>query len=298
MIILKLMGGLGNQMSQIAYALAISKMYEEPVYLDTSSYNEYKIRPFSIDKLKLSDRFIISDNRVPNINRMHLLQRIYESLHYHIGSKKPLGKKIYKLFVVFGHYYSFDPLFYGIPRTYRRSKDIYGYFLSEGYFRENRMELMELFDTQEKYLTTQCFTYSKMIEESLCPVAISIRLQDDYVKSKINNVCTKEYYLKALNLIKEKYPEADFFVFADDIERAKSLKMNIDAVYMEKISDVEGMYLLKRCKHYIISNSSFAWWGAYLGKHPEKTVIAPKCWMNDGKDYSSKYYKEMIAIDF
>lgn len=297
MIVLRLMGGLGNQMSQVAYSLRISKMYDEPVYLDASSYEDYKIRPFSVYKMKLCDKYKSLDTMGPSIKRMHLFQRMYESLHYHFGHNKSFGRLLYRISVFFGHYYSFDSICYDITKVRSRDKDIYGYFLSEGYFRENREELIELFDTQEQYLDNQCLEYFSMINTCICPVAISVRLQDDYVKSEVNNVCTPDYYSRAVKLIKEKFHDAEFFVFADDIDRAKDMKLDISATYLENISDVEGMYLLKQCKHYIISNSSFAWWGAYLGNYPGKIVVAPKCWMNDGRDYSSKYYDNMIPID-
>lgn len=298
MIVLKAMGGLGNQMSQVAYALAISKMYGEKIHIDTTSYIDYKIRSFSIDKLRLCESIIVDDSLTVYSKRMKFAQKIYSSLHYHLAKKRPLGKRIYQLFVFLGHYYSFDSLYYGIPKTSRKQKDIYGYFLSEGYFSQYKSELVDMFETRDEYLSKRCLEYGKMIEKSECPVAISIRLQDDYVKNETNNVCTKEYYLKAIEVLKGKINNADFFVFADDIERAKALDLGIEAVYFDNISDVEGMYLLKRCRHYIISNSSFAWWGGYLGNASDKIVLAPNRWMNDGRDYSSKYYEQMIPIKF
>lgn len=159
--------------------------------------------------------------------------------------------------------------------------DVYGYFLAEEYFRGNKEYIKKLFLLDDKYISNTAKNYYSSITNCICPVAISIRLQDDYLKSNVHNVCTKEYFLKSIQVIQEKFPNAYFFIFADDIERAKELGLNIPSTYIENMTDVEGMYLLSKCKHYIISNSSFSWWGAYLGEFSEKVIIAPKKWMNN-----------------
>lgn len=297
MILLRLIGGLGNQMSQVAYASILARKYNQPLYIDNSSYKYYKIRPCSIQKFKLNDDIKFYQGETPfTYKKMRISQKIYHVLQYIFGKKKQLGINWFLFFSKRGHYYSFDSDYYGYPITHSKNIDIYGYFLAEKYFSEEKNYLKSLFILKDEYIGKDVKEYYKSIVKSSCPIAISIRLQDDYLKSKVYNVCTKRYFETAISIMKEKFDNAEFFIFADDIERAKNLGLDIRATYIENVNDVEGMYLLSHCTHFIISNSSFSWWGAYLGESDDKVIIAPDHWMNNNKDYSSKYYEGVIKV--
>ena len=118
-------------------------------------------------------------------------------------------------------------------------------------------------------------------------VAIHIR-RGDYVNHSIMSVCTDEYYLKAVEEMCNRVACPNFFVFSDDIECAKK----IFSVYQEKqftfvsgtYKDYEELILMTKCKHFIVSNSSFSYWGQFLSEHNDKTVISPSRWIVDGID--------------
>jgi hypothetical protein len=105
--------------------------------------------------------------------------------------------------------------------------------------------------------------------------------------------CSKEYYQKAISLMPA---GTKFIVFSDDYEFAKE-RVNIDALYISG-NYIEDFRLMKRCKHFIIANSSFSAMAALLADHPDKIVIAPERWFGPSVDISAKdiYHQNWIVI--
>ncbi len=98
-----------------------------------------------------------------------------------------------------------------------------------------------------------------------------------------HGICPPEYYQQAIKYIQTQVNDPHFFVFSDDIGWVKShLKIPDPVNYVSNndISSQEELLLMSSCKHNIIANSSFSWWGAWLNQYPEKIVIAPKKWFN------------------
>lgn len=120
-----------------------------------------------------------------------------------------------------------------------------------------------------------------------------IRRGDYVANPKIaayHGVCGMNYYQKAVQIIKEKITNPTFFIFSDDINWAKE-NFKGDEYYFvsnKEIKETEDLILMSLCKHNIIANSSFSWWGAWLNKNHEKTVIAPRHWLNIKKDIAGK----------
>ena len=116
----------------------------------------------------------------------------------------------------------------------------------------------------------------------------------------MHGIIPVEYYLKAVDLIKAKTSEIKLLIFSDDIEWAKKhFKFPNTEFVSGDISEThfEDLYLMSVCKHNIIANSSFSWWGAWLNENPDKIVIAPKNWFNKGpKDTYDLYPEGWITI--
>lgn len=119
-------------------------------------------------------------------------------------------------------------------------------------------------------------------------VGVHIR-RGDFLNSKYNremgNICTKEYYLKAIEWIKERCCNPVFCFFSNDMEWVKNNIKDENAFYIDsslfdQYYDWYDMYLMSICDHNIIPNSTFGWWGAWLNRNPDKIVIAPKKWRN------------------
>ena len=119
-------------------------------------------------------------------------------------------------------------------------------------------------------------------------IGVHIR-RGDFLESRyareIGNICDIAYYRKALDLIKERYEDAVFCFFSNDMEWVKKTfheenALYIDGCMFDEYHDWYDMYVMSICKHNIIPNSTFGWWGAWLNQNPDKTVIAPKRWRN------------------
>ncbi len=124
--------------------------------------------------------------------------------------------------------------------------------------------------------------------QSFKSVSLHIR-RGDYVSNKVTNqvhgVCDLNYYSHAISYIAERISNTHLFVFSDDPEWAKgNLKTEIPTFFVDNNradKDYEDLKLMRQCKHNIIANSSFSWWGAWLNQNAGKIVIAPKKWFND-----------------
>lgn len=118
-------------------------------------------------------------------------------------------------------------------------------------------------------------------------VSVHIRRGDYFIgeqKEIYGGICTVEYYNKAINKINDLTNNPSFFIFSDDIEWVrKNIKLPKDSTYVaNNVGDDSfiDMFLMYNCKHNIIANSTFSWWGAYLNKNESKVVIMPKKWFN------------------
>lgn len=159
-----------------------------------------------------------------------------------------------------------------------------GYFQSEKYFIDKREEIIN--DFQFPQLDQINETIKNAILNSINPVSIHIR-RGDYLKTHTNTIhgiLPVNYYHKALDVLQLKYPEIILFIFSDDINWAKeNLKRDNTTLHFVKHNETNGawkdMALMTYCKHHIIANSSFSWWGAWLSKN-NGSVFAPKNWFN------------------
>jgi len=156
-----------------------------------------------------------------------------------------------------------------------------GRYENSGWFDDIRDKLLQEFTPKYPKRAENERLYS--IIENSESVCISIR-RGDYVSNKHNesifNICSVEYYLKAIDLIKEKINNPVFIIFSDDIEWAReNIKLD-GSVYYETGMDPlwEKLRLMYSCKHFIISNSTFSWWAQYLSRNKNKCVISPNIW--------------------
>lgn len=163
---------------------------------------------------------------------------------------------------------------------------IEGFHCSYKYAELIRQELLE--DFMFSYQNNSELCKLKSLLEEKETVAVHVR-RGDFMAAKcqreLGGICTKEYYLKAIEYIKKKYSDALFCFFSNDMNWLKQNIKEENALYIEKsmfasYHDWYDMYLMSACKHNIIPNSTFGWWGAWLNQHLEKTVIGPKKWRN------------------
>ena len=122
--------------------------------------------------------------------------------------------------------------------------------------------------------------------------AVSMHIRrSDYVSGPyVHNrfyLCPLSYYYAAIEILRKSLSYPDFFVFSDDIQWVKeNLRLEYPTRYVDHNGperDYEDLRLMSLCKHHVIANSTFSWWGAWLSTNPEKIVIAPQHWFKDAK---------------
>lgn len=254
MIIVRILGGLGNQMFQYAYAKALQDKGHH-VKLDISKFKKYTLHGgYHLDSFKI-------DLEIANS---------LSSILGKLGIKKSIKEK--------------NLLFDENLKSLKGNEYLKGYFQTEKYFTEIRKILLDQF-TIKSELSISTKNISKKIKTKENTCSLHIRRGDYISDKKANNVhgtCDLIYYENAMKLINEKYKNTHFFIFSDDISWAKENLKIENSIYIDhKTIPHEDIYLMSLCKHNITANSSFSWWGAWLNKNDSKTIIAPKQWFVD-----------------
>lgn len=278
MIIVKILGGLGNQLFQYAFGRALSYRKGIDVYFDIEQIrNKYDLRNYSLqhfntELLEAPHEEILKLNTVTN----KIWHKIYRATSGKLISKNAL------------HYYSERGTMYDETPFLLKYESIYinGYWQSEKYFDDIQQQLRDelQFNNQpdEKNL--------KMAGLITSQNSISLHVRrGDYISNpstkKIYHQCGLEYYQKAMENISRRIENPVFFVFSDDMEWVKAnLKSKYKLVFVDINTDglaVDDMRLISYCKHNIIANSTFSWWGAWLNSNPDKIIIAPEKWFVD-----------------
>lgn len=166
------------------------------------------------------------------------------------------------------------------------------YWQSVEYISNNENKIRSTFEFNTHKLGTENQAFIKQIERSNS-VSIHVRRGDYLLHNDIyGSVCTEDYYANALNLINEKVANPHFYVFSDDVTWCRKFftKLeNVTYVDLNSKSSHFDMYLMSKCKHNIIANSSFSWWGAWLNNNPNKMVILPQQWTNTRTSKSIQY---------
>jgi len=167
-----------------------------------------------------------------------------------------------------------EPHFYYNKIPYANNLLLDGYFQSEKYFSHRRKEIINLFSPTEEmdeYLTSK---YSHLFANET--IGVHVRRGDYLSLPNHHPVCDKNYYEKALSLFTNE-KEYDIIMFSDDIKWCKD---NFDSSFNFIVGEEPAMdmFLMSKCSHNIIANSSFSWWGAWLNENNGKRVVAPNKW--------------------
>lgn len=167
----------------------------------------------------------------------------------------------------------------------RKNQFISGNYECKKFFDEIRMKLLEELEPKHPVLEQNRELF-KYIEETQS-VCISVRRGDFFSDKYANSfaVCTELYYLKAKEKVSKLIDNPKFFCFSDDIDWCRNVlfKDSTDITFISQDMPVyETLRLMYSCKHFILSNSTFSWWGYYLSRNDEKVVISPSRWNNDG----------------
>ena len=276
MIIGQIIGGLGNQMFQYAFYKYLSVNKKTELKLDLSLFKNYSLH----NGYELKNIFNIDEQIATHDEVMRF------------KSKFPLLCKIEnkifnKNFICGTHHYKENKFYIDTKIFDEKRKDFYveGYFQTYKYIQELNQNL---FQFQIKLSETE----EKLLQDNV--VSIHIR-GGDYITNKkdkalFGNICTEKYYKNAIEYINNFVKDPIFLIFTNDKDYAVQLLNGENFQIIDWNNGKESfrdMYLMSLCKHNIIANSSFSWWGAWLNNNDSKIVIAPNKWFNDNSIYQN-----------
>lgn len=274
MKIVNILGGLGNQMFEYAMYLALRDAHpQEKIKVCTRSFGGYGLH----NGLEIQRIFGVE---LPEASLWELTKVAYPIFNY-------------KAWQVMNHYLpnrkSMTMGTTAIPFDYsqvtREDNAFYdGYWQNEGNFKHVRNKILEAYTFPE-------FTDERNIElagrlKSANSVSCHVR-RGDYLKEPNMCVCTPNYYARAITEMNERVAPKLYVIFSDGIQWCKEnlggLIGDREVIFVDwnkGENSFRDLQLMTLCKHNIIANSSFSWWGAWLNRNVNKVVIAPEVWMN------------------
>ncbi len=290
MIIVRLFGGLGNQMFQYAAARNLAHKYnsELKINLDilldrTAKSQSYVFRDYDLSIFNIQENFA-SKHEVDKIIRRSRNDFFNRILNKIFGYKRGYVRESN----------------FKYSESISRSGDnilLEGYWQTEKYF----FDVREILKKEFTFKNTASENINNFIEKirQVDSVCVNVR-RGDFLTNSNHGFCGLEYYKKARQIINNKVRDPHYFVFSDDIEWCREHLVFFENVVFvshdfagNKFQDY--LRLMQNCKNYIIPNSSFAWWAVWLNGDENKIVIAPSTWYKGG-DTSDIYNSSWIVI--
>jgi len=278
MIVVKVTGGIGNQLFQYSFGKCIAAQYGTRLKFDVQTnynFSGFTSRPFLLEDLQL-DILIAKNEEIQNF-------RYFKS-----GLLSRLERKLICFFPFLNKHYIVQNLYQPCDSGTRYGDNCYydGYWQSEKYFKAIENELKQDLQTKlQSRLDKSNISHLNEIENQ-ASISLHIR-RGDYISIESNkgmfSTCSLEYYEKAMNYFKNEISSPVFFIFSDDINWARSNFKGEQFRFVDNNSQSPeiDLFLMSKCKHNIIANSSFSWWGAWLNTNINKIVIAPKKWFKN-----------------
>lgn len=263
--IIRLKGGLGNQLFQYAFYLSRKNRHPLSLYMFDLEESLHCHSGYQLDRITKA--------------------RTLRAYKWYCRIKKHFPK-ILKRFRKVNQKNSLE--FRDEYLTKQIFPTIYdGYWQSEKYFKDIANKVRNTYRFREELLNEKSKHLLSIISNKES-VSVHIRRGDYMNLTDHLGLCDFDYYHRAIEHIKRHVDKPKFIFFSDDISWVKENLAEEDAVYVDwnqREDSWQDMYLMTQCKHNIVANSSFSWWGAWLNNNPDKIVIAPQKWFN----YSSNY---------
>lgn len=247
-------GGLGNQMFEYAYVLALRDRGMQ-VKLDISYYDFFKMHNgYELERVFGIKEKLINKKGI-HMYWLRFLNRVRPSFLYTVDT------------------YFFNKEALNAPRNY-----IFGYWQDEKYFSSISKAIKDTFSFQSIDEDNR-----ELAEELRSINSVSLHIRRGDYKDFGMTIVNDDFYAKAIAEINKRTDDPVFYIFSDDLDASKKMAEDLGIRY--KIVSInrgadsyKDMYLMSQCKHNIIANSSFSWWGAWLNANNEKIVIAPSIW--------------------
>ena len=278
MNILLLSGGLGNQMFQYVYAFRLKQNNNKTLlssyllnrdkqhtgldlnYVFNIKYEDYYLINILV---KIIRKLVIFRNKKVYCHFCSLILKFFSLMGIKLIEEDEIGKNMSK----------------------RSLNVIWGYMQNYKYSEEIQDNILDIFKFDKSRLSEKSLSLLSEIKKRNS-VSIHIR-RGDYLKEEnkklFSNICTLNYYKNALEVIKNKVDNPFYFIFSDDMTWVKENFQIKNAFFIDWNKELDAwqdMYLMSCCKHNIIANSTFSWWGAWLNQNPQKVIISPSHFVN------------------
>ena len=272
MVIVRLNGGLGNQMFQYAAGRAMADRIGAELLLDTRAFehtlarNAYTRRAYALTPFNVRARLAAAADLknwpvwvVEIGTRLRFIRPLFRRWHFQSG----IG---------------YDPG----TLMLREPVCLVGYWQSERYF----IDFADAIRADFTLAHPMSGDNSRLLELAHSTVSVGLHVRrGDFVSLKdaaqVHGLCSIDYYRRAISLVRKRLPQCRFLVFSDDPQWAQTelpLDSSAEFVTGNDATPEQDLALMRACKHHIIANSSFSWWAAWLGYSPEQIVIAPSPW--------------------
>ena len=274
MIVVRLIGGLGNQFFQYAVARHLAEIHRTVLKLDISGFETYKLHKYSLWPFNIQENFAsLEEVASLTVRKQGIVERVVTRVLRRPPKSAPTHIREKEKFC-------FDPDILNL------SDDVYldGSWQSGKYFAD-----IEAVIRQEFTVKTPPAGKNKALTEQIAScesVSLHIRRGDfvsDSHTNQVHGTCDLDYYFRCVEYLTQTVQNPQFFIFSDEPEWARdNLKLSYPSTpvnHNEADKNYEDLRLMSQCKYHIIANSSFSWWGAWLGQYPAKRVFAPRYWV-------------------
>jgi hypothetical protein len=242
-VTIKLQGGLGNYLFQIATAYSYGLLHDKNVLFNVSEAIQIHRHITTYQENIFRKVNFVSSINYTNFNLYREPNFSYDAIPFINGS-------VY----------------------------LEGYFQSEKYFSEYEHKIKDLFYITEKLEEEIQNKYGEVLNQNTCSIHVR---RGDYVNlSEHHPLCDIEYYKDAMEHMPN---DTVYLVFSDDISWCKENFLGDNYIFIEDNSDIFDLYLMSLCNNNIIANSSYSWWGAWLNNNNNKIVVSPKMWFGPAK---------------
>ena len=278
MIVIRLTGGLGNQMFQYAFGRATANRLGVEMRLDLSDSTLSIHQGYELKRVFGIEAKIATESDMANVLGWQRPEIIRKAL-----------KKL-RLTALFAKGLVEEPHFHFSAKMLQVPDNSYlsGYWQSEKYFEDAIECIRNDFKFSKPPSALNKVLLQEIADSNTTAISLHVR-RGDYVHnqavSQVHGNCSLEYYHAAIQYVLQRVQSPLFYVFSDDMDWVRN---HLEMPFPHKLithnrgeSSYEDMRLMSLCQHHIIANSSFSWWGAWLNANPKKLVIAPKNWFAD-----------------
>ena len=277
MIYSNLVSGLGNQLFQYVMGRQLSLIHNVDLKLDVRHFDSQKLRAFKLNHYRINAE-IAREQEIEGFLKPYLNSGLYYKVFRKIAHQFPKHQRRY---FKENEWWVYEQDILKTPS----SVYIEGYWQHYKYFENLHPQILDELTINEGYNSDVAKLVSE-IENNPNSISLHIRRGDYITDSQANSlmgIMPLSYYYSAIAYLKHRLPAPHIYIFSDDLDWVfDNLKTDIPVTLVD-IEDGKKDYLeldiMSKCRHQIIANSSFSWWGAFLNRNPDKIVIAPQKWV-------------------